>query len=371
MREALSKLARCKERLLGVRTQSTGAAVARPRGYLSAARASLSKREEPTGSSNAARIATRLLKRGKQRANSALSSAGGSHRCRAARHGRADTFWQQQQRTDLKATTSAGRICGHMESIQPAAADHPKVEGTALVAGATHQATGRLAFSGTGLSFWGGVDPVTGIVIDERHPLHGRVVTDTILAIPSGRGSCTASQIVLELVLNNTAPRAIVLKDRDAVVAVGALVAREFFGAIPPLILACTDFDALESFDGEIVSVASNDTPLPLPQLTDADRNALNGADGPAEQRAMRIVVETARIQGAASLVDVSAAHIDACTYVGPCVEINQCVGCTSLGDDAAVLALSSGEEPASPRHRAGVASMAWRSTRRVSTNVP
>ena len=53
-----------------------------------------------------------------------------------------------------------------------------------------------------------------------------------------------------------------------------------------------------------------------------------------------------------------------------PCVEINQCVGCRQfftksfLGDDVAVLARSSGEEPASPRHRAGVASMAWRSTR-------
>ena len=48
------------------------------------------------------------------------------------------------------------------------------------------------------------------------------------------------------------------------------------------------------------------------------------------------------------------------------CVEINQCVGCTKsfLGDDAAVLARSSGKEPASPRHRAGVASMAWRTTR-------
>ena len=34
------------------------------------------------------------------------------------------------------------------------------------------------------------------------------------------------------------------------------------------------------------------------------------------------------------------------------------------LGDDAAVLARSSGEEPAQPRHRAGVASMAWRTTR-------
>ena len=60
------------------------------------------------------------------------------------------------------------------------------------------------------------------------------------------------------------------------------------------------------------------------------------------------------------------------------CVEINQCVGCTRkvftksfLGDDAAVLARSSGEEPASRRHRAGVASMAWRRTRRFSTNAP
>ena len=43
------------------------------------------------------------------------------------------------------------------------------------------------------------------------------------------------------------------------------------------------------------------------------------------------------------------------------CVEINQCVGCTKsfLGDDVAALAPSSGEEPAPPRHRAGVASMA------------
>ena len=55
------------------------------------------------------------------------------------------------------------------------------------------------------------------------------------------------------------------------------------------------------------------------------------------------------------------------------CVEINQCFGCTKsfLGDDAAVLAPSSGEEPASPRHRADVASMAWRTTRRFRTNAP
>jgi len=63
---------------------------------------------------------------------------------------------------------------------------------------------------------------------------------------------------------------------------------------------------------------------------------------------------------------------------VTTCVEINQCVGCTRqfftksfLGDDAAVLARSSGEEPTPPRRRAGVASMAWRATRRFRTNAP
>ena len=55
------------------------------------------------------------------------------------------------------------------------------------------------------------------------------------------------------------------------------------------------------------------------------------------------------------------------------CVEINQCGGCTRqytksfLGNDVAVLARSSGEEPASPRHRAGIASMASRTTRRLN----
>jgi hypothetical protein len=77
---------------------------------------------------------------------------------------------------------------------------------------------------------------------------------------------------------------------------------------------------------------------------------------------------------------DSSASYLllSAVLIVISCVGINQCVGYTRqfftksfLGDDAAVLAPSSGEEPASPRYRAGVASMAWRSTRRFSTNAP
>ena len=52
----------------------------------------------------------------------------------------------------------------------------PRIDGTVLVAGASAHVTGRLAFSGTGLSLWGGVDPTNGEIIDARHLLHGRVV---------------------------------------------------------------------------------------------------------------------------------------------------------------------------------------------------
>ena len=73
-----------------------------------------------------------------------------------------------------------------------------------------------------------------------------------------------------------------------------------------------------------------------------------------------------ARVLYAMAGTKAEAVAAGAMSTVVDCVEINQCVGCTRqfftksfLGDDAAVLARSSGEEPASPRHRAGVASMA------------
>ena len=85
-------------------------------------------------------------------------------------------------------------------------------------------------YSTEGISFWGGIDPLTGKVIDQTHPLHGASVADKILVIPSGRGSCTGSQVMLELILNGKAPRAIILRAADTILCTGAIVAEEFFG---------------------------------------------------------------------------------------------------------------------------------------------
>jgi len=81
--------------------------------------------------------------------------------------------------------------------------------------------------SGVSLSFWGGIDPTTGDVVDRTHPLAGRSVRGAALCLPSARGSCTASQVLLELVLNGIAPAAIVLRDVDGLACVGAIVAQE------------------------------------------------------------------------------------------------------------------------------------------------
>lgn len=103
-------------------------------------------------------------------------------------------------------------------------------QGHVLVPGTTTSSssstTAPLLVSDVGLSFWGGIDPSSSQIVDTQHPLHGQYVQDTILCIPTGRGSCTASQVLLQLILDHKAPRAIVLRQNDPLLAVGALVAQ-------------------------------------------------------------------------------------------------------------------------------------------------
>ena len=92
---------------------------------------------------------------------------------------------------------------------------------------------GELLSASVGLSFWGGVDAVSGTVIDRHHPLCGESVAGKVLTIPNGRGSCTGSQVVLELLLAGQAPAAILLRRPDQIIALGVIVAEELFGHSP------------------------------------------------------------------------------------------------------------------------------------------
>jgi predicted aconitase with swiveling domain len=78
-----------------------------------------------------------------------------------------------------------------------------------LVAG---NAQGELLSAPVGLCFWGGVDPQMGIAIDQHHPLCGESLAGCVLAIPSGRGSCSGSGVLLEPILNGHAPAAAITR---------------------------------------------------------------------------------------------------------------------------------------------------------------
>jgi predicted aconitase with swiveling domain len=84
------------------------------------------------------------------------------------------------------------------------------------------------------ISFWGGVDPSTGRVIDARHPQRGESVAGKVLMLPGTIGSSSAAAVMLELVHAGLAPAAILMHEPDAILLLGCLVAREMGWASPP-----------------------------------------------------------------------------------------------------------------------------------------
>jgi len=211
--------------------------------------------------------------------------------------------------------------------------------GAAFVHG---EAAGEIIASDVELSFWGGVDPATGEVIDRHHPLSGRILTGRILAIPGGRGSCSGSGVILELLLNGKGPAAMVVERADDILTLGVVIAEEVFGkSIPVVTLDPEDFrrvaaaryarvDGARVACGEGLEVLhaihdsrqdSRGPSEPVASrmvLTEADRAFLTGAHGKAAQVAMKIVLRMAELQGADRLIDVTQAHIDGCIYTGP-----------------------------------------------------
>ena len=74
------------------------------------------------------------------------------------------------------------------------------------------------------ISFYGGVDPDTGIIIEKEHELEGKKVRDKILVFPNGKGSTVGSYTLYRMKKNNTAPAGIINKECETVVAVGAII---------------------------------------------------------------------------------------------------------------------------------------------------
>lgn len=112
--------------------------------------------------------------------------------------------------------------------------DRMTLPGCPIISGT---AAGEAVVTDVPLSFWGGLDPDTSEIIDRHHPLYGQHIAGKVLVMPSGRGSCTASGVLLEAIRNGVAPAAIVLSRTDPIVGLGAILGQELYGRTVPVVV--------------------------------------------------------------------------------------------------------------------------------------
>ena len=80
------------------------------------------------------------------------------------------------------------------------------------------------------LSFWGGLDPESGRIIDASHPQVGESISGKILRMPHSRGSSSSPSVLAEALRLGNGPVAIILDRPDPMVVLGAVVARLLYG---------------------------------------------------------------------------------------------------------------------------------------------
>jgi len=108
------------------------------------------------------------------------------------------------------------------------------------------RARGLALVSQAPISFLGGVDAETGVVIEAGHPLFGQSIAGRVLVFPTGKGSTVGSYTLYRLAKRGRAPVAMINERSEAIVAVGAIIS-----SIPMVDLV--DIDGIHS--GDVIEV--------------------------------------------------------------------------------------------------------------------
>ena len=87
------------------------------------------------------------------------------------------------------------------------------------------QATGEALVSSMGISFFGGVDPLSGVVVERGHDLEGQSIAGKVLVFPTGKGSTVGSYTLYRLKRAGKAPIAIINVECETITAVGCIIA--------------------------------------------------------------------------------------------------------------------------------------------------
>ncbi|MBR8313213.1 DUF126 domain-containing protein [Burkholderia dolosa] len=130
------------------------------------------------------------------------------------------------------------------------------------------------------LSFWGGYDSAAGRIVDRGHPQAGASLAGRILVMPHAKGSSSSSSVLAEAVRNGTGPAGIVMKERDLIISIGAIVAAELYAiAVPVVCVTERDYRAIVAASGLVRIDASDGDGGARIYVGDAARSGFAGPD--------------------------------------------------------------------------------------------
>ncbi len=125
-----------------------------------------------------------------------------------------------------------------------------KLKGRSIYRG---HASGEALVSPQAISFFGGIDPDTGIVVERSHALQGECISGKVLVFPTGKGSTVGSYTLYRLKYNGLAPLAILNAECETITAVGCIIAE--IPCVDQLPIQEIHSGSLVTIDGEWVLI--------------------------------------------------------------------------------------------------------------------
>ena len=136
-----------------------------------------------------------------------------------------------------------------------------RLKGRKVVGG---YAEGEAIVSKDPVSFYGGVDPETGVVTEPGHALEGRSISGKVFVFPTGKGSTVGSYVIYRMKKLGTAPAALVNVETESIIATGCVIS-----GIP--LVDKLDTDPVETLkDGMLLRVRADEGVVEVAGLTTA-----------------------------------------------------------------------------------------------------
>jgi len=132
-----------------------------------------------------------------------------------------------------------------------------KLQGRSIYSGT---ALGEALVTSQAISFFGGIDPETGIVVERGHELEGQCIAGRVLVFPRGKGSTVGSYTLYRLKHNGHAPLAILNAECETIIAVGCIIAE----------IVCVDQLPIHNIlPSSLVKIDNNLVSIELPTIID------------------------------------------------------------------------------------------------------